>query len=853
MKNKTSFKILSMFISVALLFTFLASSFVVFADTTVSALSQIEAESANTLFGSTIAPMPCAAPETGTELGGDNDGNWALYNNVDFGSGMIDVFNARVATVSGGRSIEIHDGSSTGTLLGTLSVAITSGWGYFTNQTCKITPITGIHNICLVFKGGNGVCALNWFTFSAPPILSAYSKIEAENFDTSASITTPTSSDTGGGLCVSANVDSGWTQYYSVDFGSIGAISFSARVATGSGGKHIVVHDGSPTGTILGTLNMVTTGWSTYTTQTCSITLTTGVHDIYLVYTGGTSICLFNWFNFNLIPLTSAFSQIEAESFVAQSGTITTQSTGAPENGIELGAVSNGTWTQYDNIDFGSIGATGFVARLSAVNGGGSIQVRDGSSTGTLLGTLNIQQNANWTIFTAQSCITTPIIGIHNICLVFVGGSSICGLNWINFTAPIPRNPYNKIEAEGCDVQSGSLLILGTGAPENGTELGRVSDGTWAQYISYDFGSIGSTGFEARLAAVNGGGSIQIRDGSSTGTLLGTLNIQRNLAGDWTVFTTQSCTIAPVTGVHNICLLFSGGSSICGLDWFNFMVPAAKNAFNKIEAENYDGQSGTIAQLATGAPENGTEMGSISDGTWLEFVNVNFGSVGSTGFEARLSAINGGGHIDVRDGSTTGTLLGTLNISYNADWTIFTTQGCAFSTPVTGAHNIFLVFRGGGAICGLNWIRFTDPITFDSYNVSMNNVLTNIQPGTTGNQLLASTNVTVATGATYAVTTPNGSQDVNSQVGTGSTIAVSNNGVLYKSYTALIYGDLNGDGNADLADLVLIRESLLGSQTLSGLYAKAGDLYGEGSITLNDLVGLMASISNSGTINQNLS
>lgn len=76
---------------------------------------------------------------------------------------------------------------------------------------------------------------------------------------------------------------------------------------------------------------------------------------------------------------------------------------------------------------------------------------------------------------------------------------------------------------------------------------------------------------------------------------------------------------------------------------------------------------------------------------------------------------------------------------------------------------------------------------------------------------------------------------VGSTLATGSKITISVNGN-YLELTAIIHGDLNGDGNISLNDLVLIRDYLLETIQLTDLSKASGDIYGEGSITLNDLI-----------------
>lgn len=52
--------------------------------------------------------------------------------------------------------------------------------------------------------------------------------------------------------------------------------------------------------------------------------------------------------------------------------------------------------------------------------------------------------------------------------------------------------------------------------------------------------------------------------------------------------------------------------------------------------------------------------------------------------------------------------------------------------------------------------------------------------------------------------------------------------------TAVLKGDLNGDGKKNSADMTLMLDVLLGKETLEGAYAKAADYSGDGQITLTD-------------------
>src|SRR6202050_2482273 len=93
------------------------------------------------------------------------------------------------------------------------------------------------------------------------------------------------------------NINNGsWTEYNNVDLS--GVTSFTVRVASNASGGNIQVCLDSPTGTVIGTCTVPGTGgWQKWTTVNCDLTDTTGTHNLYLVYTGGSG-ALFNieWF-----------------------------------------------------------------------------------------------------------------------------------------------------------------------------------------------------------------------------------------------------------------------------------------------------------------------------------------------------------------------------------------------------------------------------------------------------------------------------------------------------------------------------------------------------------------------------
>ena len=71
-----------------------------------------------------------------------------------------------------------------------------------------------------------------------------------------------------------------------------------------------------------------------------------------------------------------------------------------------------------------------------------------------------------------------------------------------------------------------------------------------------------------------------------------------------------------------------------------------------------------------------------------------------------------------------------------------------------------------------------------------------------------------------------------------------------KTYTAIVYGDLTGDGLVNSADLLRLRQYLLATKDLTGAYKEAADLTGDGQINSADLLKLRQYLLGQTNINQ---
>ena len=74
-------------------------------------------------------------------------------------------------------------------------------------------------------------------------------------------------------------------------------------------------------------------------------------------------------------------------------------------------------------------------------------------------------------------------------------------------------------------------------------------------------------------------------------------------------------------------------------------------------------------------------------------------------------------------------------------------------------------------------------------------------------------------------------------IATGDRLVINDNsGNEYTSYTFVVYGDINGDGEIDLIDIVKIKRHILELSQLKGEFLRAADINRDGEIDLIDIV-----------------
>jgi hypothetical protein len=130
-----------------------------------------------------------------------------------------------------------------------------------------------------------------------------------------------------------------------------------------------------------------------------------------------------------------AYSQIQAESFNAQSGT---QTETASEGGQDVGYIGNGDWLQYNNVNFGTSSARDFVARVASGAGGGVsglIEVRLDSRSNAPIGSFALGSTGGWQTWQSIPGNVSNVTGTHTVFLTFTSGqpSDFVNVNWFQF------------------------------------------------------------------------------------------------------------------------------------------------------------------------------------------------------------------------------------------------------------------------------------------------------------------------------------------------------------------------------------------------------------------------------------
>ncbi|MEV6375388.1 ThuA domain-containing protein [Micromonospora musae] len=251
------------------------------------------------------------------------------------------------------------------------------------------------------------------------------------------------------------------------------------------------------------------------------------------------------------------------------------------------------------------------------------------------------------------------------------------------------------VQAEAFSSASG-VSAVGKGGANGGQTLGYVEPGDWAAYNGLDL--TGATSFRARVVSGGPGGTIQVRTGSTTGPVLGSVAVPNT--GGWNTFADVTTTLSGVpSGAQNLYLTFTGsGGGLFDVDDFTL-----------VKGGGGTPGTGPVRGLASKCLD--VRNGATADGTQVQLYTCNGSAAQSWSVTANSTVRALGKCLDVSGGgSADGTKIqlwtcngsGAQNWSAQSDGTLRNPQSgkcldvsgnnSADSTPVhlwscTGAAN----------------------------------------------------------------------------------------------------------------------------------------------------------------------
>ena len=212
-------------------------------------------------------------------------------------------------------------------------------------------------------------------------------------------------------------------------------------------------------------------------------------------------------------------------------------------------------------------------------------------------------------------------------------------------------------------------------------------------------------------------------------------------------------------------------------------------------------------------------------------VNINASAIVSS------TKVTGTGKYDLKEGSNTIKVVATAQNGSARTYTITIVRQ---DKPAGGGTT-----NPGGSGGTVN-PSFTINTTL---NKNSNNTITGITPGASVADVAAT--VTVS-GGSFDILDANKKVKKDGKICTGDMIAVKDASGNYVSYyPTVVYGDVNGDGEVTIKDLLILRKYILGTASLNDSYLQAGNANkDENGVTIKDILVLRKQLLGTGKIDQ---
>ena len=341
-----------------------------------------------------------------------------------------------------------------------------------------------------------------------------------------------------------------WVKYAGVDLGA-GYTRLRTDVAyasTNTGRGFDIRLDGSTSGyTRVATFQSQNTGsWTTFTEQATTNwpTATSGAHDVYFYFLGGTGVGNFQWFQFEG---GNAVGAPYLQTVSVRAANASTGATGA------LGfAGTTNNWISFPYVNLGQ-GAESLYLDMATTNSG-SIGVHVDATNGPSLGTIAAHSTGGLNVFQSQGTSLASTNGVHTLYLVFSGYGAGQVANVRSYGLTVDAPPKGGTNTPVTATGYGSM----SGITNAGTYIGSLDGGDWVCYPGVNFHTrSGSILFNLAAATVPSV-PIEAHVDSLTGPLVGVLSPVPT--GGWSIFQNQVMPLSGVGGTHDLYLKVPSGA-----------------------------------------------------------------------------------------------------------------------------------------------------------------------------------------------------------------------------------------------------------------------------------------------------
>ncbi|WP_199621404.1 carbohydrate-binding protein [Paenibacillus alkalitolerans] len=263
-------------------------------------------------------------------------------------------------------------------------------------------------------------------------------RIEAEKYSSQIGIITETASDTGGGQNIGSLDPGDWVAYSGINLTGMDNMSFRyASIRTGT----MRVRLGSPSGTIIGTLDITPTGgWQNWTTKNIAIAPTVGFQNIYFTFErdDGQTVANLNYFE---IPETN-----EAENAVLSGAVAANHYSGYTGTGYADYVNANGDYVEW-TVNASAAGTYALTFRYA--NGGSGDRPLKITVNGSVVNSgLSFPPTGGWSTWSTVSINASLNTGTNTVRATAIGssGGNVDSLTVKRFDLTPPRISIGGVE-----------------------------------------------------------------------------------------------------------------------------------------------------------------------------------------------------------------------------------------------------------------------------------------------------------------------------------------------------------------------------------------------------------------------